>query len=140
MTKRSDKPEARILDRGWFRVVRRRAAAWTIAIAAVAVATISVAGLPAWPVIGVAVLAVATTLNTIASRLQADRLFCLGCGEDLTGRPAGTYGVVCGNCGAINQPYITDPAERDTMPGEMPEKMADGSSTEVSVTQPARNA
>jgi hypothetical protein len=120
MSSAPDKTETRLRDRGWFRVLRRRAAAWTIAIAALAVATISVAGLPAWPVIGVAVLAVATTVNTIAARLQADRLLCLGCGDDLTGQPAGTYGVVCGKCGAINQPYITDPAERAAMPGERP--------------------
>ncbi len=120
MAKRGDmKAEIRdLLDRGWFRILRRRAAAWTIAIAAVAVATISVAGLPTWPVIGVAVLAVATAVNTIASRLHTDRLTCLGCGDDLTGQPAGTYGVACPKCGAINQPYITDPAERPSMPGE----------------------
>jgi peptidoglycan/LPS O-acetylase OafA/YrhL len=106
-----------MLDRGWFRVIRRRAATWVVAIAAVAVATISIAGLPTWPVMGVAVLAVATAVNTLASRLHADRLLCLGCSKDLTGKPAGTYGVICEHCGAINQPYITDPAERKGMPG-----------------------
>lgn len=104
------------IDRGWFGVLRRRAATWAFAIAALAVTAISIAGLPAWPVVGVAVLCVATAVNSLAARLQTDRLTCLGCGEDVTKQPAGTYGVVCPTCGSINQPYITDPAERGDKP------------------------
>lgn len=99
-------------DRGWFGKLRRRAAAWVLTIAALAVATISIAGAPAWPVLLGAVAVAATVVNTIAARLHTDKLTCLNCSEDLTNQAAGTYGVICPGCGSINQPYITDPAER----------------------------
>ena len=108
-------------DRGWFGVLRRRAATWVFAIAALAVATISFAGLPTWPVVGFAVLCVATAVNSIASRLQTDRLTCLGCGEDVTREPAGTYGVVCPTCTSTGHgcygadsgdPILLEPDER----------------------------
>lgn len=108
------------LDRGWFGKLRRHAAAWVITIAALAVATISIAGLPAWPVVLGAVAVAATVVNTIAARLHTDKLTCLTCAEDLTNQAAGTYGVICPKCGSINQPYITDPAERGAAPGALP--------------------
>ena len=94
--------------RGWFRKLRRTAVAATIAIAALAVATVSLTSLPTWPIVGVACLAVATAVNTIASRLSPTTMTCFECGSQLDAQKAGTYGVVCGSCGTINQPYVVD--------------------------------
>ncbi len=95
-------------QRGWFRRLRRTAVAATIAIAALAVATLSLTSLPTWPIVGVACLAVATAVNTIASRLSPTTMMCFECGSPLDGQKAGTYGVVCASCGTINQPYVVD--------------------------------
>ncbi len=87
----------------WFRRVRLRVLAVATGVALAAFALVGWASLPAWPVIGVAVAAVAVAVNTIGSRLAHST--CLGCGGDLAGLPAGTYGVACPDCGTINQRY-----------------------------------
>ncbi|TVQ62395.1 MAG: hypothetical protein EA378_05615 [Phycisphaerales bacterium] len=87
----------------WFRRIRLRVLAVATGVALAAFALVGWASLPAWPVIGVAVAAVAVAVNTIGSRLAHST--CLGCGRDLAGLPAGTYGVACPDCGTINQRY-----------------------------------
>ncbi len=103
--------------RDWFSRIRRRVLVWTVGIAVAAIVTISLTTIPTWPVVGIAVLAAATAINTLAGRLHTDTLTCLRCGVGLAGEKPGTYGVVCKSCGAINQWYIVDPAERVAMPG-----------------------
>jgi|GEM_PF-725383 len=87
----------------WFRKIRVRVLAVAVGVALTAIALLGLTSLPAWPVIGVAVAAVAVAVNTIGSRLAHPT--CLGCGRDLDGLPAGTYGVACPDCGTINQRY-----------------------------------
>jgi hypothetical protein len=82
--------------------IRLRVLAWVCGIALAAFAMISLASLPAWPVIGIAVAAVAFSVNTLTSRLGGTA--CMGCGHDLAGAPSGAYGIACGECGSINAP------------------------------------
>ncbi|MEK6702770.1 MAG: hypothetical protein AABZ53_10940 [Planctomycetota bacterium] len=113
------------IARDWFSRIRRRALVWVVGIAVAAVVAISLTTIPTWPIVGIAVLAAATAVNTIASRLHTDTLTCLRCGEGLAGEKPGTYGVICKSCGSINQWYVVDPAERKAMPGSGP--LADSS-------------
>jgi hypothetical protein len=86
----------------WLHRIRLRILAYAFGIALAAIAMISLTTLPAWPVIGVAVAAVALTVNRVASRLSDGA--CLGCGHSLTGKSSGGYGIACGECGTINPP------------------------------------
>ena len=92
--------------------IRRRVLIMTVGIAMAAVAMISLTTVPAWPVLGVAVAAVAVAVNSAASRLRTDDPSCLACGGSLKDVSAGTHGAICPDCGSINQPYVTDPDER----------------------------
>ena len=96
----------------WFKRVRLRAMAIVIGVALAAIATIALTAMPAWPVVGVAFAAAAVCVNSMASRLNVAAPTCLDCGARLDGQAPGTYGVICQQCGSINQPYIVDPAER----------------------------
>ena len=104
----------RTLDnaRDFFARIRRRALIMVVGIAMAAIATISLTTVPAWPVVGVAFAAVAVAMNSVASRLRVDESMCLGCGESLKDVSAGVHGAICPGCGAVNQPYVTDPDER----------------------------
>lgn len=78
-----------------------KALAWVIAIALAAIGAISIFAIPALPALGVAVAVVAVALNQLGHRLTQPT--CFGCGGDLSGKTPGTYGVVCSECGTINQ-------------------------------------
>jgi phage FluMu protein Com len=111
MSKRTGK--SIVMDpRGWFHRARRLAVTATLAITIAAVAMISLTSLPTWPVIGVAFAAAAMVVNSVASRLTTDRMVCLHCARDLAHESPSAHGVTCPGCGAINQRYIVDPAER----------------------------
>jgi hypothetical protein len=59
---------------------------------------------PAWaaiPIVGMAVAAVTMTLSKMTQRLG--QVTCWTCGADLSGAPESVVGVVCEECGAINQ-------------------------------------
>ena len=66
-----------------------------------AIATLSLTALPAVPVIGVALITAAALVNGMTSRLAHPT--CIGCGRDITEVAAGTYGVICPDCGAFTQ-------------------------------------
>lgn len=89
----------------WLHRVRVTVLATVLAVAITAFGLIAWAALPALPVIGVAVAAVAMAINTVTARLNEP--LCRDCGEDLTGLIPGEYGAVCPNCGLIN-PIHTD--------------------------------
>ncbi|MBS0198216.1 MAG: hypothetical protein JSR77_15795 [Planctomycetes bacterium] len=66
------------------------------------IALVSLAAAPVWPVLGVTMAAVALVWKgAIAPRIT--HASCLQCGESVKGLPHGQYGVICGNCGAINE-------------------------------------
>lgn len=90
----------------WLRKLRLRAFGVVVAILLAAFAAVSWVSAPVWPVIGVAVTAVAIAVNTIGSRLSQPR--CMACGHDLTDEPAGPHGVICPDCGSINANWRGD--------------------------------
>ncbi len=85
----------------WMHRLRLRAFALIVGTAIGAFALVSWATLPLLPVIGVAVAVVALAMGSMTTKLGADT--CLDCGEDISGKPAGVYGVICPTCGAINE-------------------------------------
>lgn len=66
-------------------------------LAVVALATVTT--VPVWGLIGVAVAAVAVTVNTLTARMSQQT--CWGCGQSLLGEPTGEHGQVCPHCGTM---------------------------------------
>lgn len=92
--------------------VRLRALWVVVGAAATALGVISMTTLPAWPVLGVAVAAVALVLNTITRGVT--RTTCLGCGLGLDKAPEGSHGRMCPHCGAVNERLVGDfPGEHE---------------------------
>lgn len=81
--------------------LRLKAFAFVLGIVLAAIGMLSLFTVPAWPVVGVAVAFVAFGLNQMTARLSVPT--CLGCGANISGQPVGDYGVVCKDCGAVNQ-------------------------------------
>ncbi|HMN40228.1 MAG TPA: hypothetical protein PKE29_05235 [Phycisphaerales bacterium] len=93
----------------WIRGIKFRALAWLVAIILAAVATVVLAGVPAWPMIGVAVAAACVSVGKLTTRLLKPT--CLECGHDLSGQPIGTQGIACPECGAVNSPGLVQLAQ-----------------------------
>lgn len=92
----------------WMHKTRLKVLAFSMGIALAALGVISLTALPAWPVVGVAVAAVALTVNRVAARLSVNQAMCFGCGLSIADAPVGEYGSVCPHCGAVNQPISRD--------------------------------
>lgn len=80
--------------------LRLRVLAILVATALAVIGAVSIASLPVWPVLGVAVTAAVLVVNRVTSRLSDG--VCWECGGTIEGRPAGEYGVECPGCGALN--------------------------------------
>lgn len=93
----------------WMHKTRLKALAFAMGIALAALGVISLTALPAWPVVGVAVAAVAFSVNRIAARLSVDRAMCFGCGQSIADAPEGEHGSICPGCGSINQRINQNP-------------------------------
>jgi hypothetical protein len=93
----------------WIRRIKYRALAWLVAIVLATIATIVLAGVPAWPVVGVAVCAACVSVGKLTTRLLKPT--CLDCGHDLTGQPVGGAGVICPGCGSVNSPGLVQLAQ-----------------------------
>ncbi len=91
----------------WMSRIRLRALAYLVAIGLFALGIISLTAVPVWPVLGVAVACAVMAVNRIAARL--DTPVCLHCGAGLSERAAGEHGVICADCGAVNQPGVGEP-------------------------------
>lgn len=91
--------------------LRLRALALLVALGLGVIGAVSLASLPVWPVVGVAVTAAALVMNRMASRL--DGAVCWGCGGTIADQPAGEYGVTCSACGTINQRIARSDAASD---------------------------
>lgn len=98
-----------IAPRAWIRRIKNRALAWLVAIVLATIATIVLAGVPAWPAVGVAVCAACVSVGKLTSRLLKPT--CLDCGHDLTGQPVGGAGVICPGCGSVNSPGLVQLAQ-----------------------------
>jgi hypothetical protein len=108
--KPSDKPSGLPLrPANWIRGIKFRALAWLVAIILAAVATVVLAGVPAWPMIGVAVAAACVSVGKLTTRLLKPT--CLECGHDLSGQPIGMQGIACPDCGAVNSPGLVQLAQ-----------------------------
>lgn len=90
----------------WMHRLRLRVLALIVGAAFTAIGIISFAAMPVWPVIGVAVAAVAVAFSSVTSRLAHP--VCWGCGQDIATQPLGEYGATCPHCGAVNQPLAGD--------------------------------
>lgn len=87
----------------WMHKTRLQVLAFAMGITLAALGVISLTALPAWPVVGVAVAAVAFSVNRIAARLSGDRAMCFGCGQSISDAPVGEHGSICPGCGSITQ-------------------------------------
>ena len=110
ITNPADKPVGLpIRSANWIRGIKFRALAWLVAIILAAVATVVLAGVPAWPMIGVAVAAACVSVGKLTTRLLKPT--CLECGHDLSGQPIGMQGIACPDCGAVNSPGLVQLAQ-----------------------------
>lgn len=85
----------------WIHKLRLRALAVVLGLTLGALAVVGWLSVPVLPALGVALITAAAVVNSMASRLAQPT--CAGCGRDLSGSQAGTYGVICPDCGSINQ-------------------------------------
>jgi hypothetical protein len=83
--------------------VRVRVLWIVVGVALTTMGVISMTTIPAWPIVGVAVAALALVVNQMTSKLSQPT--CYGCGKSLSGLPSGEHGTICPNCGSINQPH-----------------------------------
>lgn len=86
----------------WLGRIRLRVVVFVIGIPLAAVGAISLG--PTWlalPLLGVAVAAVTMTVSRLTERLDAHT--CWTCGHDLAGEPPHEHGIVCPDCGSLNQ-------------------------------------
>lgn len=91
------------MRRTWLHRIRLKVLAMLAAIGLAAGALVSLELLPLWPVVGIAIAAVAVVVDRVTTRLAVPT--CLSCGVDLSGQPAGEHGVACHQCGAINTAF-----------------------------------
>lgn len=92
----------------WMHRLRLKVLAYAVGILLTALGLISLTTLPAWPVLGIAVAAVAFTIHAAAGRLTTVAPVCYGCGQTLAGTPEGEHGTICPHCGAVNQRLAAD--------------------------------
>jgi hypothetical protein len=86
----------------WLHKTWLKTLALAVAVAITVFGLVSLAAAPVWPVVGVAVAALALVWNGMTSRLSQPT--CLHCGENLNDQPAGLYGIICPGCGGLNEP------------------------------------
>ena len=87
----------------WLAKLRLRVFAILVALTIGAIGVIGVFSVPVLPVVGVALVAAYSFVNSMTTKLSVAT--CSGCGTDLSGSPAGGFGITCASCGTINQPY-----------------------------------
>jgi hypothetical protein len=85
----------------WLQRLRLKVLAIVVGVTLTAIALVSLASFPAWPVAGFAVATVVVALNRLTVRLAEP--VCWVCGGDLSSEPVGTHGRTCRTCGAVNQ-------------------------------------
>ena len=106
----------------WFQRIRLRVFAVLVAAVLAVIGVLSWATLPAWPVVGVAIITVAAVVNSMTTRLSD--AVCYQCGDTLKTTETGCYGVICEGCGAINQTFPQDDARRLASAEDAPDATA----------------
>ncbi len=84
----------------WMHRLRLRVFAVLVAVAIGVIGLVSIASIPVWPAVGMAVAAIALVVNGMTSKLSHS--ICLGCGASLAGQARGEHGVACPECGLID--------------------------------------
>ncbi|MEN0021088.1 MAG: hypothetical protein AAF747_09425 [Planctomycetota bacterium] len=102
----------------WLSRLRFRVFAFLIGVTLTAVAMLSWFAWPAAVVVTGAITAAAVCVNTMTAKLRQHR--CHGCGTNIEGTAAGTYGVVCPSCGAINSDRRLASMSPESPAGEAP--------------------
>ena len=90
----------------WMYRLRLRVFAVLVALAIGVIGLVSIASIPVWPVVGMAVAAMALVVNGMTSKLSHS--VCLGCGADLASQARGEHGVACPACGLIDCTLATE--------------------------------
>ncbi len=90
----------------WISGLKLKTALWLAAITLATFISITLAGLPWVPMLGVAVAAAAVSVSKITLRLAHPT--CFSCGHDLTNQPVGTHGIACPGCGAVRSPGLVE--------------------------------
>ena len=116
------KPREPISPTAWIRCIKYRALAWLVAIVLATIATVVLAGVPAWQAVGFAVAAACVSVGKLTTRLLKPT--CLDCGHDLTGQPVGGAGVICPECGSVNSPGLVQLAQMGDPQGEEEDQSA----------------
>jgi len=90
----------------WISSLKIKTALWLVAITLATFVSITLAGLPAIPMIGVAVAAAAVSISKLTLRLSHPT--CFSCGRDLSSQPVGTHGIACPGCGSVRSPGLVE--------------------------------
>lgn len=85
----------------WFHKIRLRVFAVLVAAILAVIGVLAWATVPAWPVVGVAIITVAAVVNSMTTRLAEP--VCYQCGSALREADPGCYGLICDGCGAVNE-------------------------------------
>ncbi len=85
----------------WFHKVRLRVFAVVLAGTLAVIGILAWATVPAWPIVGVAIITVAAVVSSMTTKLAMP--VCYQCGSNLNTNETGCYGVICEGCGAVNE-------------------------------------
>ncbi|MEX0877203.1 MAG: hypothetical protein WD114_07060 [Phycisphaerales bacterium] len=89
----------------WMQRLRLRVLAMLVALILLVLGVVGMLSVPVLPAVGVALTIAVTMVNTMTSRLSD--MVCTGCGRSIEQLPAGTHGITCPGCGAVNHPFNT---------------------------------
>jgi predicted RNA-binding Zn-ribbon protein involved in translation (DUF1610 family) len=124
--------------RAWISLLRLRALLWVVGIATATTAAIVLTSVSWVPLLGVAMAAVAMSLNSVGAKLSKPT--CMTCGEDLSGRPVAEQGVPCPKCGGLNLPRaMASGVPAAAEPGPDAESAADAVAEEARPAGEVRN-
>jgi len=90
----------------WISGLKIKTALWLVAITLATFVSITLAGLPAIPMISMAVAAAAVSVSKLTLRLG--HTTCYSCGHDLSDQPIGAHGIACPSCGSVRTPGLVE--------------------------------
>lgn len=90
----------------WISGLKLKTALWLVAITCATFVSITLAGLPAIPMISFAVAAAAVSVSKLTLKLGHPT--CYSCGHDLSDQPIGSHGIACPSCGSVRTPGLVE--------------------------------